>query len=227
VDRTLAPARFVVGAAKKLLIAFQTFGSAEMELCPAVGTVDQAGKQALSACGRGSALVLSQFLDSQPSILVNDRLLHIGDDLLLLHRVVNGLVDLVADGGAFEVYGATGVLPVFKNVDDCLATPSTWIFGDFIGVFSSYGFVVSAGDKDLLRFKLPCDLGRPSSRKAEVVDVPYHLCRRLVNEPLLLIVCISYIAVRNGGGNAFAVFSLAFPYLPDLLRGLSGVPLVR
>jgi hypothetical protein len=57
--------------------------------------------------------------------------------------------------------------------------------------------------------------------------VPYHLRRRLVDEPLSLIVRISYIAVRNGGGNALAVFCLALPYLPDLLGGGGGVPLVR
>jgi hypothetical protein len=95
-----------------------------------------------------------------------------------------------------------------------------------VGASGPDGFAIGTWNENLLRFKLPCDLDRPSSRKAEVVDVSYHLCRRLVDEPLFLIVCISYIAVRNGGRNAFAVFSLAFPYLPDLLRGLSGIPLV-
>jgi hypothetical protein len=138
VDRTLASAILVVGTAKKLLIAFQAFGCAEMELGTTIGTVDQAGKQTFPPGGSGSALVLSQLLDPQPSILVNDRLLHIWDDLMFLHRVVNGFVDFVADGGAFEVHGAAGVLSVSENASNGTIVPAIGVCRWLVGLFPPY-----------------------------------------------------------------------------------------
>ena len=58
VDFAFSTPVFIVGAAPELLIAFQAFGSAEMEFCSAVRAEHQAGKQAFSACRSRSALVL-------------------------------------------------------------------------------------------------------------------------------------------------------------------------
>ena len=102
----------VVGATIKLLIRFEALGCAEVKLCSAVRAKQQAGKEACSAGFCVSPLILTELLYPQPGVLINDRFLHIWDDLPFLLRLVDGLMNLVADRGGLEIHSAAGVLSV-------------------------------------------------------------------------------------------------------------------
>ena len=103
---------FVVRASPELLIAFQTFRSAEVQLRSAIGAEHQAGKQAFSPCCGGSALVLPQLLYPLPQRIRDDSFLRIGNDLPFLLRPVDRLVYLVADGSGLEIHRTACVLAV-------------------------------------------------------------------------------------------------------------------
>lgn len=83
-----------------------------MKFCAAVRAVKQTCKQALPAGFGVPALVAAELLHTLKFLLRDDRLLHIRDNLLLLDRIVNHLMNLVADRCAFEIHRAAGVLPI-------------------------------------------------------------------------------------------------------------------
>ena len=112
VDFARSASEIVVGAAIKFLIGFQAFRHTEMKFCAAVRAVKQTCKQALPAGFGVPALVTAELLHTLKFLLRDDWLLHIRDNLLLLDQIVNHLMNLVADRCAFEIYRATGVLPV-------------------------------------------------------------------------------------------------------------------
>ena len=112
-DCAASSAVLVVGAAEKLLIAFERFGGAEVQFRFAVGTEYQPRKQTFPICLCRSALVLPEFLYPQPHIFINDRFLRVWNDLVFLFRILDHLVHLVADRCGFSVHRASGVLLVF------------------------------------------------------------------------------------------------------------------
>ena len=127
--------------------------------------------------------MLAKFLYSQPLFLGDNRLLHIGYDLVILCAVLDSFMDFVAYRRAFEINGATSVLSVFKDIPDGRLFPPIRILRDFLCVFSADGFKVGGGDKDLFVFKPSCNLHRSISRKTQGIDFSYHFGGRLVNQP--------------------------------------------
>ena len=103
-----------------------------------------------------------------------NRLLHIGDNnLLLLYEVIDGLVYLVADGGD-EIHGAAGVLPVSENVLNAAVRPQIRIGRTCIACGSADGIVISRRRENLFSFKVTGNLRWTTPRKAKVEYLSYH-----------------------------------------------------
>ena len=98
--------------------------------------------------------MFAKFLHPQPLFLGDDGFLHIGYDLVILLAVLDSLMDFVTDGSAFEIDGAAGVLPVFKNIPDGRLFPPARVFGDFLCMFPADGFKIGGGGEYLFFLKL-------------------------------------------------------------------------
>ena len=147
-----------------LLFPFHALGGYKVHFRFAVVAVEQPRKKARPAGFRRSALVFAKFLHPQPLFLGDDGFLHIGDDLVILLAVLDSLMDFVTDGSAFEIDGAAGVLPVFKDIPDGRLFPTIRVFGDFLCMFPADGFKIGGGGEYLFFLKLPCN---PDSRKRD------------------------------------------------------------
>ena len=198
VNLAFSSAGFVVGTSPELLIAFQTFGSAEMQLGSAVGTVDESRKQTRSAGLGGSAAMFPKLLHPQSFFFGNNRFLHIGNDLMFLFRLVNSFMNFVADGGGFEVDRTARILTIFENSDNRFLIPCIRILKFLLCVWFSDGFIVGRGNQHLLFLKLPCNLRRPSPRKTERINPFYNLCGGFVNAPLFWVAFRLLVSERNG-----------------------------
>lgn len=68
-------------------------------------------KKACSAGSSITAAIITKFLHSQPYFFADDRLLHIGNNLLLVNGVMNILANLIADGGTVYILIEIKVTP--------------------------------------------------------------------------------------------------------------------
>ena len=100
-------------------------------------------------------------------------------------------------GVGLEVDRCTDGLHPFKNRHNAAFVPTAFVFRCSIGSVLSLTLFVSGRFEDLLTFKLCSDLARPSSLHTEVKDFLDHLCRFLVNDPLLWIVGILDVYKRQ------------------------------
>ena len=96
----------------KLLIFLYALSRTEIKLRTAIGTVEQARKQTLSARSGVSSASITQFLNAVEGILINNSFLGIRNDLPFFFRVVNRLVYLVAYERGFEIDRASRVLSI-------------------------------------------------------------------------------------------------------------------
>ena len=137
-----------------LLFPFHALGGYKVHFRSAVAAVEQPRKKACPAGFRRSALVFAKLLHPQPLFLGDDGFLHIGYDLVILLAVLDSLMDFVTDGSAFEIDGAAGVLPVFKNIPDGRLFPPARVFGDFLCMFPADGFKIGGVGEYLFFLKL-------------------------------------------------------------------------
>lgn len=82
--------------------------------------------------------MFSQLLYSKPLFFGYNRLLHIKNNLIFFSRIMNHLMNLIADSRAFEVYGTVGVLSIFKNTYNISAPICKNHKGLSVRVFSRY-----------------------------------------------------------------------------------------
>lgn len=143
----------------------------------AVVAVEQSRKKARPAGFRRSALVFAKLLHPQPLLFGDDGFLHIGYDLVIFLAVLDSLMDFVTDGSAFEIDGAAGVLPVFKDIVNGRLFPPARFFEDFLRMFPADGFKIGGGGEYLFFLKLPCNLHRAFPCKAQGKNLPYGLRR--------------------------------------------------
>jgi len=149
-----------------LLFPFHALGGDKVHFRLAVVAVEQSRKKARPAGFRRSALVFAEFLHPQPLFLGDNGFLHVGYDLVIFLAVLDSLMDFVTDGSAFEIDGAAGVLPVFKDIANGRLFPPIRVFGDFLRMFPADGFKIGGGGEYLFFFKLPCNLHRAFPCKA-------------------------------------------------------------
>lgn len=162
---TLTTSRFVVRAKEVFLVSCHTFGCGKVHFRSTIITIYHTWKQTCLACCSRSAAVLTKFLYSQPLLLRDYRLLHVWNNLMLLCRLVNGFMNLVADGGGFEINCTSGVLPVFKNTYNCFLISLTRITFYLSSVRSANTFIIGRWNKNLFSLQLFCNLWRTSPRK--------------------------------------------------------------
>ena len=89
-----------------------------MELGSAIRTEHQAREQAGTPGCSNPALVPSKLLDPKPGVFINNGFLRVGNDDPILLRLADHLVDLVADGGGFQIDRAAGIHSVRQNLLD-------------------------------------------------------------------------------------------------------------
>ena len=136
-------------------------------------------------------------------------------------------MDFVTDGSAFEIDGAAGVLPVFKDIADGRLFPPARVFGDFLSMFPADGFKIGGGGEYLFFFKLPCNLHRAFPCKAQGKNLPYGLRRRFVDYPLFRVIFRFSVPIGYDRSDTFAVFRFGLPHRTDFLRGLRRIPFVE
>ena len=130
-------------------------------------------------------------------------------------------------GVGLEVDRCTDGLHPFKNRHNAAFVPTAFVFRCSIGSVLSLTLFVSGRFEDLLTFKLCSDLARPSSLHTEVKDFLDHLCRFLVNDPLLWIVGILLVPIGNIDRKAVATFTLCLLHRTDFAAGVSCIKLVE
>ena len=96
---------------------------AEVQLGPAVGTVEKAGEHAGPSCFCRPAFVLPQFLHPFPLAFLNDGRLSVLKDFLVLNRVFHPLFEFQRLGIGLEVHGTARVLPPFQNPKHSVGIP--------------------------------------------------------------------------------------------------------
>ena len=100
----------------------------------------------------------AELLYTVKQLLGYNRLLHIGDNLLLLYGVIDSLMHLVANSGSDKIHGTTGVLSVSENVLNAAVRPQIRIDRTCIACSSADGIVVSRGRKNFFIFKVTGNL---------------------------------------------------------------------
>ena len=170
--------------------------------------------------------MLSKLLHPFPSILVNDSRLGVWDNLPLVLWLIHGLVYLVADRGGHKVYRTACILLVDKNAGDCFLIPSVWVCVLF-PCLSAERSVIGSGNKHLFLFKLPCNLRRSPTVKAQSIDFSYNFRRRFIYQPILFVLLVSDISKWDGGTDTLAVCCLVLPHRTDFLACLSRIPLIE
>lgn len=168
-----------------------------------------------------------KLLHSQPLFFGDDGFLHVGYDLVVFLAVLDSLMDFVTDGSAFEIDGAAGVLPVFKDIANGRLFPPIRVFGDFLRMFPADGFKIDGGGEYLFFLKLPCNLHRAFPCKAKGKNLPYGLCRRFVDYPLFWVIFRFSVPIGHDRSDTFAVFRFGLPHCTDFLRGLRRIPFVE
>ena len=181
-----------------LLFPFHALGGYKVHFRFAVVAVEQSRKKARPAGFRRSALVFPKLLHPQS--------LFLGYDLVIFLAVLDSLMDFVTDGSAFEIDGAAGVLPVFKDIANGRLFPPARVFGDFLRMFPADGFKIGGGGEYLFFLKLPCNLHRAFPRKAQGKNLPYGLRRRFVDYPLFRVIFRFSVPIGHDRSDTLAVF---------------------
>ncbi len=210
-----------------LLLPFHALGGYKVHFRFAVVAVEQSRKKACPASFRRSALVFPKLLHPQPMFLGDDGFLHIGYDLVIFLVVLDFLMDFVTDGSAFEIDGAAGVLTVFKDIANGRSFLPARVFGDFLYMFPADGFKIGGEGGYLFFLKLSCNLHRAFSSKAQGKNLPYGLCRWLVNNPLFRVIFRFFVPIWYDRSDTLAVFRFGLSHRTDFLRGLRGIPFVE
>ena len=125
----------VICTAEELLISLQALGSAKMQLRTTIRAIHQTGEHTSPSGFRIPALTLAKLLHPQPSVLINNRLLRVRDDLPFILRLVDGFVHLIADAGCHEVHRASRILAVLQNMNHCSGVPMVWVVRYFVAFF--------------------------------------------------------------------------------------------
>ena len=86
---------------------------------------------------------------------------------------------------------------------------------------------VSGRRQHLIRSQLIGDLGRATALHAHGKDPLDHLCGLRVDDPVLGIVRVLHVAIRDIGGQRHALFSLGLLDSTDLAAGVTGAKLVK
>ena len=92
---------------------------------------------------------MTHLVDDVEGLLVNDRLLHIRNDLPLGLVILDFLMHLITDDAAFPVHSASGILTVIKDVSDRSLVPTIRIDRTGIGGFLFDGLIVFRGCYEL------------------------------------------------------------------------------
>src|SRR5690554_6602096 len=170
--------------------------------------------------------MLSKFLHPFPSILVNDSRLGVRDDLPLILWLIHGLVYLVADCGSHKVYRTACILLIDKNAGDCFLVPSVWVCVLF-SCLSAERSIIGRGNKHLFLFKLPCNLRRSPTIKAQSIDFSYNFRRWFIYQPVFFVLWVSDISKWDGRTDTLAVCCFVLPHRTDFLTCLSRIPLIE
>ena len=160
--------------------------------------------------------MLSKFLHPFPSILVNDSRLGVWDNLPLVLWLMHSLVYLVADRGGHKVYRTACILLIDKNTGDSRLIPSVWVCVLF-PCLSAERSVIGGGNKHLFLFKLPCNLRRSPTVKAQSIDFSYNFRRRFIYQPVLFVLWVSDISKWNRGTDTLTVCRFILPNRTDFL----------
>ena len=187
-----------------LAVILVSAAGAEIQLCSAVGAVEEAGEHAGSSCFCRPAFVFPRFLYPFPLSLLNDGGLGVLKKPLVLNRVFHPLFEFQGLGIGLEVYGTARVLPTFQYPDDRFCAPLIKILRHgpaFLpGVIGGNG-QHPVGCEDF------GDLHGAFSGNAEVEDALYHLCRFFVHDPLLFILRVFYVPIGRIAGKMLPCFA--------------------
>ena len=170
--------------------------------------------------------MLSKFLYPFPSILVDDSRLSVRDNLPLVLWFIHGLMYLVADRSGHKVYRTARILLIDKNAGNCFLIPSVWVCVLF-PCLSTERSVIGSRNKHLFLFKLPCNLRRSPTVKAQSIDFSYNLRRRFIYQPVLLVLWVSDISKWDGGTDTLTVCRFILPNRTDFFACLSRIPLIE
>ena len=142
----------IVGTTIEFFLRWQTLCRTVMELSSAVCAEQKSCEFARFACCRWPYTVISYFLHFQPHLLWNNCFLRVRNNLLIFGRIIDLLVDLIADGRGFEVHRTSRILAIFQYIHDSGWIPSIGIFNTLSGMLFPDAIVIRGRDRYLFIF---------------------------------------------------------------------------
>lgn len=202
-------------------------GSSVVQLLAAVRAEYQTGKHTGSA-GLGLAVtLLADLLNLFKHIFCNDGFMGIIKDCLIFNRIVPLFFIPDGIGVSLEIDNAPGVLSAFQNMNHGATVPSARIFRYSIGAVPALAFLIRRWCQNLLFSQHIGNLRRASSLHAQLKDIFHNLGCFRVNDPVLRILWVFHITVRDIGSQRNTTLTLCLIDSTDFATGITGVKLIE
>ena len=202
-------------------------GSSVVQLLAAVRAEYQTGKHTGSA-GLGLAVtLLADLLNLFKHIFCNDGFMGIIKDCLIFNRIVPLFFIPDGIGVSLEIDNAPGVLSAFQNMNHGATVPSARIFRYSIGAVPALAFLIRRWGQNLLFSQHIGNLRRASSLHAQLKDIFHNLGCFRVNDPVLRILWVFHITVRDIGSQRNTTLTLCLIDSTDFSTGITGVKLIE
>ena len=122
---------FTISRTVEVFFLFHRRTTAKIHFLSAIGTVNQSRKRTHFAHIGRSAFCLTNFLNGFKSLLVDDCFLRVFKDCPVFFRQVNAFLRLVRLRIRLEIYCASRIFQIFKNIRDTSWIPNFRIFSNF------------------------------------------------------------------------------------------------
>jgi len=206
---------------------FAIIGGSVVQLLATISTEYQTVKHTGST-GLGFAVaLLTDLLNLFKHIFCNNGFMGIIKDCLIFCFVYPFLLIPDGIGVGLEIDDTPGVLSAFQNFHNGIAVPSAGIFRYGIRRVDTMASLIRRRSQNLLFSQHIGNLRRASSFHAQLKDIFHDLCCFRVNDPVLRILRIFHITVREVGCQRNTSLTPCLVHSTNLAAGVTGVKLVE
>ena len=219
--------RTMGGTDKEVLPLFKVACGRVIQLLLAVIAEHKAGEHIALACCRSAVALLPDFLYLIKHFQRNNCRVGIFKNLPVFLWVVPLLLVPNGVGVGLEVDRAAGIFPVFENVGNRALMPAIFVFRCLMRCFTPLPLFVGSGVEYLILFELCSNLARPFALHTERKNLFDNPCRFLVHNPLLRIIGMLFVSIRNIRCQPFTTLTLCLVDRTDFAAGIPRIKLVE
>lgn len=196
-----AAVALIVGAVEILEVGVRVV-DIEIELAPAVGAIEKAGKHILfHRLWRSPFCTFPDTLHHFPCLTVNNPLMDALENRMIFLRVFVAPLILEGFGVGLEVYHIPHIFAGVEDFIDCGLAPIVGAVFERTALFSAsadtLAFPVFRGSKDLLLFQSVCYAVFAQAIYTQFVDIAHDFGRVLVHDPAFWVCRVFYVPVQG------------------------------